>query len=71
MKKSDIVLGGMYSNGKGRTRKVIGMGPLFKLYPSQESINCLRYESVGGPKREDRGNMTIESFATWAKERIE
>lgn len=31
MKKSEIAVGKSYSNGKGRIRKVVGIGPQYKL----------------------------------------
>ena len=35
MKKSEIKIGHIYSNGKGRLRKVIDIGPQYKLYDGQ------------------------------------
>lgn len=75
MKKSDIVIGQMYSNGKGRIRKVIDFGPQYKLYDAQECTEALRYEIVQDGSKKNRtagqqSNMTISAFAAWAKEVI-
>lgn len=73
MKKSEIEIGKLYSNGRGRIRKVIDIGPQYKCYAGQENDECLRYEIVqdGTKKNRDTGkqcNMTLASFAAWAKE---
>ncbi len=72
MKKSEIKIGEVYSNGKGRSRKVIDIGPQYKFYDGQECTENLQYEIVeDGTKKNlssgNRRNMTIVSFATWAK----
>lgn len=72
MKKSDIVIGEIYSNGKGRERKVIGIGPEFKFYDGQECTENMRYEIVkdGTKANLSKGkqcNMTLASFSSWAK----
>ena len=36
MKKSEIEIGRTYSNGRGRERRVIDIGPQYKLYDAQE-----------------------------------
>lgn len=56
-------VGAIYSNGKGRTRRVLAIGREFLLYPGQSDSDCLRYEDNKG----ERGNMTINSFRKWAK----
>lgn len=76
MKKRDIKVGGLYSNGKGKLRKVIAMGSEYKLHENQSCWDNLQYKvvrdgtngnkSVGGKK-----NCTVESFAKWSKEEIE
>lgn len=76
MKKSEIKTGKIYSNGKGRARKVLDMGPQYKFYEGQESTENLRYEVVqdGTKKNRTAGeqhNMTVAAFASWAKEIIE
>lgn len=76
MKKSEVKIGGIYSNGKGRIRKVVDIGPQYKLYDEQECLENLRYEIVhDGSKNNctagEQGNMTVASFAAWAKERIQ
>ena len=75
MKKCEVKIGGIYSNGKGRIRKVVDIGPQYKLYDEQECLENLRYEIVYDGSKNNRtageqGNMTVASFAAWAKERI-
>ncbi|MGX9980754.1 hypothetical protein [Methylobacterium fujisawaense] len=84
MKRSEISAGGIYSNGKqGRhraVRRVLDMGPQYKLYSSQEDTDCLSYAIVEGRREHlDHGTTpggqqikysTTASFAAWAKERI-
>jgi len=81
MKKSEIAVGGVYTNKKGAVRKVIGMGPEFKLYDGQEDEECLQYELLKGKKNpyskgtSESGNQiqncTVTAFASWAKERTD
>jgi len=75
MKKNEIVVGGTYSNGKGRIRKVVAEGPEYKLYDSQRTTDYIRYEIIhDGTKKNRRagqqGNMTRQTFARWAGEKI-
>jgi hypothetical protein len=75
MKKSEIVLGGHYSNGKeGRghsVRKVIDEGPQYKLYSAVTDTDCIRYRVIEGRGKGREGNMTRAAFAAWAKERVD
>lgn len=76
MKRNEIIVGALYSNGKGRIRKVIDMGPQYKLYEGQSCTENLLYEVINdGSKKNrtagERGNMTIAAFAAWAKEKLE
>ena len=68
MKKSEVKIGGIYSNGKGRIRKVVDIGPQYKLYDEQECLENLRYEIVhdgsknnctAGQRREFSQNLTL------------
>lgn len=73
MKKSQIKIGKVYSNGKGRSRKVVDIGPEYKLYSAQESTENLRHEIVqdGTEKNRTAGeqhNITLVAFASWAKD---
>lgn len=61
MKTADIKIGRSYSNGKGRTRKVLDIGD-YPLYPGQRDRNCVLYEYDGL-----KLHMTLVSFANWAK----
>ncbi len=75
MKKSEIMVGKKYSNGKGRIRQVLDFGPQYKLYEEQECTENLRYEVLNdGTKKNktagEQGNMTIMAFAAWAKEML-
>lgn len=75
MKKSEIMVGKIYSNGKGRIRKVIAAGAEFKLYNSQEETDNLRYEVINdGTKKNStagtQGNITRAAFASWAKDQV-
>lgn len=75
MKKSEIQVGGTYSNGKGRVRKVIAMGSQYVLYDGQESTENLQYEVVQDSSAKnrtagERHNMTVAAFASWAKESV-
>jgi hypothetical protein len=74
MKKSEIEVGGTYTDGRGSTRLVIGDGPEYVLYSTQACTDNLRYRLlskkrgpllVGGEY-----NSTRSSFAAWAKERV-
>lgn len=74
MKKSEIKIGAVYSNGRGRERKVIDRGD-YPLYVGQRDHDCILYEIVkDGSKKNrsagQRGHMTATSFANWAKEEV-
>lgn len=76
MKKGEIEVGKLYSNGRGRIRKVDDIGSQYKCYEGQESTENLRYEIVqdGTKKNREAGkqrNMTLAAFATWAKVLVE
>lgn len=76
MRKCDIQVGACYSNGKGRVRKVLAMGPQYKYYRFAECSENLRYEVIqDGTKNNTRfgemGNVSLSSFASWAKERVD
>lgn len=76
MKKSEIKIGHIYSNGKGRLRKVIDIGPQYKLYDGQGCDENMRYEVVKDGSKKNltagtQGNMTMASFASWSKEEVE
>ena len=75
MKKTDIEIGTVYSNGKGRERKVIDRGD-YPLYAGQGDHDCILYEIVkDGTKKNasagKRSEMTAVSFANWAKYKVE
>lgn len=78
MKTSEIVVGGTYSNGKGRVRKVIAEG-CFRNFDWQRDKDWVKYEFIEyGPNwtcwDAHNGNvrtMTRNAFARWAKARLE
>lgn len=75
MKKSEIRIGKSYSNGRGRVRKVVGVGPEYALYTGQLDGECLCYEIVQDGSKKNlaagkRCNMTVSAFASWAKEEV-
>ena len=75
MKKSDIIVGHIYSNGKGRVRMVVDVGPQYKAYDAQESRANLLYKIIYDWTKDNLSTgkkcpMTISAFATWAKEDV-
>lgn len=74
MKKTTIELGKCYTDGKGAIRKVIGMGPQFKSFLSQEDTDCVRYKLLAkkrGPHAvNSENNTTRTAFAAWAKSEV-
>ena len=76
MKKSEIKIGHIYSNGKGRLRKVVDIGPQYKFYNGQGCDEDMRYEVISDGSKKNRTageqhNMTLASFASWCKEEVE
>lgn len=69
MKRKEIVVGGVYENPRSGRRRVLGMGPEFKVYPEQKDDDCLRYEVTSGPGMGLQHNQSCKSFASWAKTR--
>lgn len=74
MNKSEIVIGGVYSNGKGRIRKVADIGD-YPLYTGQNDRDDVLYEIVNDGTKANKTagrkkRQTRTSFASWAKERI-
>ena len=54
MKKSEIKIGHIYSNRKGRLRKVIDIGPQYKLYDGQGCDENMRYEVINDGSKTNR-----------------
>ena len=85
MRVGEIVVGGLYSNGKEgksvRFRRVLGEGERYKLYRGQANTDCVGYATfrlgakdgdlvqVGGVSAE--ASCTRVSFASWAKARVD
>lgn len=75
MKVKDIEIGGVYSNGKGRVRKVIDRGFRSTFYSMGITKDIVDYEIIndGTKKNRTAGNysdMTAQAFATWAKVKL-
>ena len=77
MKKSDIAVGGVYSDGTARLRKVVAEGADLKVYAwSENAGDNVRYVVIhdGTKKNKTAGeqrNITRSSFALWAKRRVD
>jgi hypothetical protein len=73
VKKSEIKLGGMFTNGKGTIREIVGVGP-YLLYDGQMDTDCVRYKLIAkklGPHSiGSEQNCTRQSFASWAKKLV-
>lgn len=74
MKKSDIMIGLCYTNGKGRVRKVLDrtQDGKYKLYAGQIDTDCVLYEIVNDGSKKNltagkTGVTSTASFASWAK----
>lgn len=59
MKRSEIEVGGIYSDGKGSVREVLGFLPL----------DYLQYKVLAGRYKGEIKCMTARSFASWVKSR--
>lgn len=75
MNASFIEVGGCYSNGKGRIRKVLDIGPQYKYYDSARDTECLTYMVLNDGSKKNRGagetgNASMASFCAWAKEKL-
>lgn len=77
MKKSDIMIGLCYTNGKGRVRKVLDrtQDGKYVLYNGQLDIDCVLYEIVNDGSKKNlttgkTGVMSTASFASWAKSEV-
>lgn len=77
MKKSEIMVGLLYTNGKGRVRKVLDRtrDGKYVLYHGQMDQDCVLYEIIkdGSKKNKTAGKTGVTStasFATWAKEEV-
>lgn len=78
MKRSDIVVGGVYNNGSTgikspgdyEERKIIAEGPRYITYTNQKDTDCICYEVVLGKRKGHTNVLTRKNFSTWAKERV-
>ena len=73
MKKTDIKLGRMFTDGVGNIRKIVGVGP-YILYDGQQNTDCVRYKLIAkrlGPYSVgSERNCTRQAFAAWAKKLV-
>ena len=69
MRRSEIVRGGTYTDGKGRVRRVIGDADT--RYRLQKDRDTLQYEVIAGRRQGQRFTMTRNAFARWAVERMD
>lgn len=75
MKKSEIKIGSVYTNGRGRERRVVDRGD-YPLYDGQLDHDCILYEVVKDGSKKNlsagkNGRMTATSFASWAKAEVQ
>lgn len=75
MKKSEIVVGGSYTDGKGSVRLILAEGPEYALIGSQMEQDNVRYRLMAKTRGPfmcgSEHNCTRTSFAEWAKERVD
>lgn len=69
MKRAEIVRDGVYSDGRGGVRRVIGNADT--RYRHQKDRDTLQYEVIEGRRQGGRFTMTRNAFARWAVERLE
>jgi hypothetical protein len=84
MKKADIRVGEVYSNGRGRLRLVVDEGEQFRAFSSQENADCVKFlparlkrcgavvlDGVASdPRHSPFGICTRASLASWAQRRL-
>jgi hypothetical protein len=74
MKRDLIIPGKSYTDGKGGVRRVVDIGPQYKLYERQIATDCLRFKVVAKKRGPlilgSEYNCTRLSFAAWAKEEV-
>lgn len=81
MKRTDLKVGVVYSDGKKSLRRILAFGPEYKVYNSQTELDCLKYAVVKGSRgghdfgKTQAGEQirysTAMSFAAWAKSEVE
>jgi hypothetical protein len=68
MRQDEIKTGRIYSNGKGRERKVLARVSC----PSGWLEGyCIRYQVVQGPRSGQVFTITLRKFATWAWKEVD
>lgn len=76
MNASFIEVGGCYSNGKGRIRKVLDIGPQYKYYANAHYEEGVCYMVLNDGTKKNRGkgemgNTSMAAFCSWAKEKLD
>ena len=68
MRRAEIVRGGVYGDGRGGVRRVIGEADT--RYRHQKDRDTIQYEVLEGRRQGGRFTMTRNAFARWAAERV-
>jgi hypothetical protein len=78
MKKSEIKIGGVYTNGKGRVRQVLDRtyDGKYAFYDRQIEKDCVYYVILKDGTKENKycgatGISSSRSFASWAKSQVQ
>lgn len=61
MKRAEIVVGQVYTNDKGRFRRVTAEGPQFRLYSGQTEFDCVEYEQWNVKKRAGKPDVAVQA----------
>lgn len=70
MKKTEIVIDGVYANaGMKETREIINN--VYPRYPGQWDSDCVEYRVVSGRRSGITAIMTRAAFAAWARSRVD
>ena len=74
MRKTDIKIGEVYTDGKGNVREVMDAGSQYVAFPGQVDTDNVQYRIIAkksGPYRVgDVRCATRASFASWAKAKV-
>lgn len=77
MKKSEMKIGGVYTNGKGRVRQVLDRtyDGKYAFYDRQIAKDCVYYVILKDGTKENKycgvtGISSSRSFASWAKSEV-
>lgn len=71
MMKSEIEVGGFYTDGKAGLREVTAVGSEYALNPGQDDGDCILFRYLASRDgRAGKHNCTRSNFASWAKARV-